>query len=137
MGFGAQVEECFCCRWHLLEEVPSKHRSFTQAGREEQRCSAEEEVVREGPREGRWSGGSEQPHLAGSQGASVETAVPGTLRTPSFSCPKIMKTVPWVSPEWPKLPRAEAKGHGAIEWIGDRSAAQAERSEEESQEAPL
>jgi hypothetical protein len=37
----------------LLEEVSSKHRSFRQAGRDEQRCPVEEEAVKEG----RWSGG--------------------------------------------------------------------------------
>lgn len=66
----------------LPEGMFSKHRSFRQAGREEQRCISKEEAVREGPREGRCIGGSEQPHLAGSQGASVDMAVAGTHLAP-------------------------------------------------------
>lgn len=48
-----------------------------------------------------------------------------------------MKTVPSVSPEWPRLSRGEAKGHGTTGWTGDRPEAQAARSEGESQEAPV
>lgn len=36
-----------------------------------------------------------------------------------------------------QAPEREAKGQGAIGWTGDRSAAQAVRSEEGSQEASL